>query len=96
MYSCLIDLLDDDGQNMRRLLPLATIEVLVWLALILCIFITYKIDFEIDLGNTLTERIATQTVRVIIPAVTFCLWLVAWKKLTEWYFWRMIRRNKTT
>ncbi|MGD0424605.1 MAG: hypothetical protein ABSA92_14285 [Candidatus Bathyarchaeia archaeon] len=82
---------------MKHLLPLAAIEIFVWAALIMCIVIIGRVAFEISLGTaTLVERIATQTVRLVISSAAVLLWLVSWKKITERYFWRAIGRSKTT
>jgi len=76
---------------MKPLLPLAAIEIFVWVALIVCITVIGRAVFEITLGATLAERIATQTIRLVISSATVLLWLVSWKKITERYFWRAIR-----
>jgi len=82
---------------MKRILPLAAIEIFVWIALILCIVIIGRFAFEISLGSaTLMERIATQTVRLAISCAAVLLWLVSWKKVTERYFWRTIGRPSET
>lgn len=82
---------------MKRILPLAAIEIFVWAALVLCILIIGRFAFEISLGSaTLVERIATQTVRLVISGAAVLLWLVSWKKITDRYFWRTIGRSSET
>lgn len=81
---------------MKRLVPLAAIEIFVWAALIMCVMIIGRLVFEISLGATLAERIVTQIIRLVISASAVLLWLVSWKKITERYFWRAIRRSSNT
>jgi hypothetical protein len=79
---------------LKRLLPLIAIEIFVWAALIVCVVVITKVAFELNLGNaTLAERIATQTARLVISSAAILIWLVSWKKITERYFWRTIRRS---
>ena len=88
--------MDDAGKILRRLLPLAAIEVFVWVALIACIVVIGRVAFEISFGSaTLGERIATQIVRLGISCAAVLLWLVSWKKITARYFWRTIRSRAT-
>ncbi|HUO41925.1 MAG TPA: hypothetical protein VMU35_03040 [Methylomirabilota bacterium] len=81
---------------MKRLLPLAAIEIFVWAAMIVCVMVIGRLVFEISLGASLAERIATQTIRLVISSAAVLLWLVSWKKITERYFWRAIRRSSNT
>ena len=81
---------------MKRLLPLAAIEIFVWAALIVCVIVIARFAFGISLGATLGERIATQIVRLVISSAVVLLWLVSWKKITERYFWRTIGRSSKT
>jgi len=81
---------------LKRLLPLAAIEIFVWVALVLCVIVIARIAFGISLGATLGERIATQIVRLLISSASVLLWLVSWKKITERYFWRAIGRSSET
>jgi len=82
---------------MKRLVPLAGIEVLVWAMLLLCMLLISRVAFEITIGTgTLLDRIATQTVRVLMSGIIILVWLVAWKKITDRYFWRTIARRKAT
>ncbi|MGA8904535.1 MAG: hypothetical protein WB661_05950 [Candidatus Bathyarchaeia archaeon] len=81
---------------MRRLLPLVTIEVFVWLILLLCTFLIAKVAFSINLGNaTITERIATQVGRNFLAGVIVLTWLLVWKKTTDAYLLRALGRQTT-
>ena len=89
--------MDDGDKNLKRVLPLAAIEVFVWAALIVCVVLIGRLVFEINLGSaTLSERIATQIVRLAISCAAVLLWLVSWKKITGRYFWRAINRSSKT
>jgi len=78
-------------------MPLAAIEVLVWLILLLSTFLVSKFVFSINFGNTtLVQRVATGTARVVASGAIVLIWLLVWKKVTDTYFWRTIARRKTT
>jgi len=60
-------------------------------------FFISRVVFEISLGSdTLIDRIATQVVRITVSGTIILLWLITWKKITDRYFWRAIRRKMTT
>jgi len=76
---------------LKRLLPLAAIEVFVWLILLLCTLLISKLAFSINLGNaTIVQRVATQVARNMLSGVIVIMWLVIWKKLTDFYLWRTL------
>lgn len=80
---------------MNRLWSLVAIEVFVWLGLLLSTFLVSEVAFAIEFGNsTLVERMATQIVRAIVAGGIIFVWLFAWKKLTNMYFWRAIGRRR--
>lgn len=81
---------------MKRLLPLAAIETFVWIALLVCVMLIGRIIFEISVGPTLVERILTQFIRLGISVGAILIWFVSWKKITERYFWRTIRRSSNS
>lgn len=79
---------------MKRLLPLATIEVFVWSVLLLSTFLISRVAFMINFGNTnVVYRIATETARVLVSGTIVLIWLIVWKKTTDFYFWRTIARR---
>jgi hypothetical protein len=80
---------------MKRLLPLAFIEVSVWVALLLCAVAVSKVAFALSLGTTSLERLLTAILRLGLSAGVILAWLLAWKKVTDAYFWRTIARGKT-
>ncbi|MGA2789271.1 MAG: hypothetical protein ABSF00_00710 [Candidatus Bathyarchaeia archaeon] len=78
---------------MKRILPLAAIEVFVWLILLLCTLLVSKFAFSINLGNaTILQRIATQVARNSLAGVIVVIWLLVWKKVTDSYLWRALGR----
>ena len=82
---------------MRHLIPLAAIEVFVWLILLLSTFLISKFVFSINFGNvTLVQRVATETARVVASGAIILIWLLVWKRVTDSYFWRTIARRKAT
>jgi hypothetical protein len=82
---------------LKRLLPLAAIEVFVWAILLLSTLLISRVAFEISIGTgTLLDRIATQTIRLLVSGIIISVWLLIWKKITDLYFWRTIAQRKTT
>ena len=80
---------------MKRLLPLAAIEVFVWLFLLGSTFVISKGAFAISFGTaTLAERVATQTARVAVSGGLILIWLLAWKKVTDSYLTRTLSRKR--
>jgi hypothetical protein len=78
---------------LKRILPLAAIEVFVWLILLLSTLLISKFAFSINLGNaTIVQRIATQVARNSLAGVIVISWLLVWKKVTDSYLWRALRR----
>jgi len=81
----------------KRILPLAAIEVFVWFVLLAITFLISKVAIEIGFGTvTLAARIATQTVRVLASAALVIVWLLAWKKAADLYLSRKLFRRSTT
>jgi hypothetical protein len=80
----------------KRLLPLAAIEIFVWLFLLGSAFVISKGAFSINFGTrTLIERVATQTARVVASAALVLVWLFGWKRVTDSYFSRTLSRRRT-
>ncbi len=82
---------------MRRLLPLAAIEVFVWSILLVSTLLISKVAFWVNIGNsTIMQRIATETARVLVSGIIILIWLFLWKKLVDFYLWRTIARRRVT
>ncbi len=79
---------------MKRLLPLAAIEVFVWLFLLGSTYVISKGAFGIRFGTaTWAERVATQTARVAASGGIVLIWLLGWKKVTDSYLTRTLSRK---
>ena len=82
---------------MKRLLPLAAIEVLVWALMLIVMFLISRVAFAIIIGGgSLLDRIATQIARTSLSTIIVVIWLLAWKKITDVHFWRAIARKRAT
>jgi hypothetical protein len=82
---------------MKNLLALIAVEVFVWATMLLSMLLISKVAFQITLGSdTLAARTATQVARVLVSGTIVLIWLLVWKRITDQYFWRAIRRGKTT
>ena len=82
---------------MKRLLPLAAVELFVWAILLFSTLLISRVAFAINFGaETLITRIATEALRVLVSGAIILIWLLVWKKATDTYFWRTITRRKTT
>jgi len=80
---------------MKRLLPLAAIEIFVWLFLLGSTYVISKGAFAINFGTTtLLESVATQTARVVASGGVVLVWLLGWKKVTDWYLVRTLSRKQ--
>ena len=80
---------------MKRLLPLAAIEIFVWLFLLGSTYVISKGAFAINFGRTtLLESVATQTARVVASGGVVLVWLLGWKKVTDWYLVRTLSRKQ--
>jgi hypothetical protein len=78
----------------NRILQLAAMEVFVWLILLAIVFVISKGAFEISFGTaTLIARVATQVARVSVSAGLVLVWLLAWKKVADYYLSRMLSRQ---
>ncbi len=81
---------------MKRLIPLASIEVFVWAILLLSTLLISRVVSSISLGNaTAIERIATAIVRDIVSGAVVVVWLLVWKKVTDIYMWKALARKAT-
>ena len=80
---------------MKRLIPLAAIEIFVWLFLLGCTYVISKGAFAINFGTaTWAERVATQTARVAVSGGIILIWLLSWKKVTDSYLTRTLSRTR--
>src|SRR5208337_3557217 len=95
VYARNTDLLDNGDREVKRLLPLAAIEIFVWLFLLGSTYVISKGAFAINFGTaTLVESVATQTARVTASGGVVIIWLLGWKKVTDWYQVRTLSRKR--
>lgn len=74
-----------------RVLALAGLVVFVCLSVTFGTFLIVKVVTFI-LPFSLTQlRIVGDVLRVIVAAGLAYSWLLVWKRMTDWYFWRSIR-----
>ena len=88
------NLLHNGACKVKPILPLAAIEVFAWFVLLAVTFLISKGAIEISFGTaTLLERVATQTVRLLVSAALVLGWLLAWKKVADIYLSKMLSRR---
>jgi glucan phosphoethanolaminetransferase (alkaline phosphatase superfamily) len=82
---------------LKRLFPLAAIEIFVWLILLVIILIISKVAFLINFGTgTTIQLIVTEVSRVLASGVLVLIWLMSWKKVADIYLRKELSREKTT
>lgn len=97
MSTVCLHVLDNGVCEVKRILPLAALEVFVWLVLLAITFLISKVAFEISFGTaTLAARIATQTVRLLASGTLVLVWLLVWKKAADLYLSRTLSRYRTS
>lgn len=79
---------------MGRVLSLIAIVVFVWLSLIfgLFIIIKYILEFSIPLSGVVGS-VLIGIIRVVAAFSIAMFWLILWKKMAEFYFWKSIRKT---
>jgi len=77
-----------------RVLSLIAIIVFVWFSLMFGLFIMVKyiLDLSIPLSGVVGSALAG-TIRVVAASSVAIFWLVLWKKVAEFYFWRNMRKT---
>jgi hypothetical protein len=81
---------------LKRLLSLVAIEVFVWGTMLLSMLLISRVAFGIVIGTgDLAGRVTTQIARVLVSGTIVLVWLFAWKRITDLYFWRAVRRRRT-
>ena len=82
---------------MKRLFPLAAIEIFVWFVLLVTILIISKGVFSINFGTrSILLVIATQLSKILGTGVLVFVWLVSWKKIADVYLKRALSRKRAT
>jgi len=77
-----------------RVLTLITIIVFVWFSLIFGLFIIvkYVLELSIPLSGAIGSALAG-IIRVVAASSIAIFWLILWKKVAEFYFWRNMRKT---
>jgi hypothetical protein len=82
---------------LKRLLPLAGIEIFVWLVLLVVTFLISRGAGSISFGTSTLPRLAvTEVSRVLVSGVLVLIWLMSWKKVADIYLQKAISREKAT
>lgn len=82
---------------MRRLLPIASIEIFVWLILLVITLVISKRAASINFGTrTIVQLIVTEVIRLLASGVLILIWLVSWKKLADIYLRKELSRQTAT
>lgn len=79
---------------MGRVLSLIAIVVFVWFSLMFGLFIIVKyiLELSIPLSGIVGSALA-QIVRVVAASSVTIFWLILWKKVAEFYFWKNMRKT---
>lgn len=79
---------------MNRVLSLIGIVIFVWLSLMLGLFIIVKYILELSIPlSGVVGGVATGIIRVVAAFSIAMFWLVLWKKMAEFYFWKNVRKT---
>ena len=79
---------------MSRVISLIAIIVFVWSSLMFGFFIivNYILELSIPLSGVVGSALAG-IIRVMAASSIAIFWLVLWKKVAEFYFWRNMRKT---
>jgi len=77
-----------------RVFTLIAIIVFVWFSLMFGLFIIvkYVLELSIPLSGVIGSALAG-IIRVAAASSIAIFWLILWKKVAEFYFWRNIRKT---
>ncbi len=79
---------------MSRILSLVAIVISVWLSLIFGLFIIVKYILELSIPlSGVVGSVLTGIIRVVAAASIAMFWLVLWKKMAEFYFWKTVHKT---
>jgi hypothetical protein len=82
---------------LKRLLPLAAIEIFAWLVLLVTTRIISRGAGSISFGtSTLVQLAVTEVSRVLVSGVLVLIWLMSWKKVADIYLQKAISRERAT
>jgi len=76
-----------------RVLSLVFIIVFVWFSLMFGLFIIVKYVLELSIPlSGIVGSVLAGIVRVVAASSIAIFWLILWKKIADFYFWRNMRR----
>jgi len=77
-----------------RVLSLIAIVVFVWFSLMFGLFIIVKYVLELSIPlSGIVGSVLAGTIRVVAASSIAIFWLILWKKVAEFYFWRNMRKT---
>ena len=79
---------------MGRVLSLVSIIVFVWFSLMFGLFIIVKYVLELSIPlSGIVGSVLAGIIRVVAASSIAIFWLILWKKIADFYFWKNIRRT---
>jgi len=77
-----------------RVLSLVSIIVFVWFSLMFGLFIIVKYVLELSIPlSGIVGSVLAGIIRVVAASSIAIFWLILWKKIADFYFWKNIRRT---
>jgi len=77
-----------------RVLSLIAIILLVWFSLMFGLFIIVKYILELSIPlSGVVGNVLAGIVRVVAASSIAMFWLILWKKIAEFYFWKNMRKT---
>jgi len=77
-----------------RVLSLVFIIVFVWFSLMFGLFIIVKYVLELSIPlSGIVGSVLAGIIRVVAASSIAIFWLILWKKIADFYFWKNIRRT---
>jgi len=77
-----------------RVLSLVSIIVFVWFSLMFGLFIIVKYVLELSIPlSGIVGSVLAGIIRVVAASSIAIFWLILWKKIADFYFWKNMRRT---
>jgi len=77
-----------------RVLSLIAIIVFVWFSLLFGLFIIVKYILELSIPlSGVVGSVLAGVIRVVVASSIAMFWLILWKKIAEFYFWKNMRKT---
>lgn len=79
---------------MGRVLSLIAIILFVWFSLLFGLFIIVKYILELSIPlSGVVGSVLAGVIRVVVASSIAMFWLILWKKIAEFYFWKNMRKT---